>query len=110
MPNYYIRGAITQLDEGVIADSAGASIAGSAFSLGFSADQVTSVVSMDMNIGDLMTRQILPGMSAHNSISVTRTGHGAAMPAAGSTPTACSSTSLSTAPRACTPRCATWSS
>ncbi|MCC2662909.1 MAG: peptidoglycan-binding protein [Geminicoccaceae bacterium] len=74
VPNYYIRGAITQLDEGVIADSAGASIAGSAFSLGFSADQVTSVVSMDLNIGDLLTRQILPGISARNSISVTRTG------------------------------------
>ncbi len=73
VPNYYIRGAITQLDEGVIADSSGASIAGSAFSLGFSADQVTSVVSLDMNVGDLLTRQIQPGMSAHNSISVTRT-------------------------------------
>jgi peptidoglycan hydrolase-like protein with peptidoglycan-binding domain/curli biogenesis system outer membrane secretion channel CsgG len=73
VPNYYIRGAITQLDEGVIADSTGASVAGSAFSLGFSADQVTSVVSLDMNIGDLITRQIQPGMSAHNSISVTRT-------------------------------------
>ena len=74
VPNYYIRGAITQLDQGVIANSAGASIAGSAFSLGFSADQVTSVVSMDLNIGDLLTRQILPGISARNSISVTVTG------------------------------------
>ena len=73
VPNYYIRGAITQLDEGVIANSSGASVAGSAFSLGFSADQVTSVVSLDMNVGDLISRQIMAGMSAHNSISVTRT-------------------------------------
>jgi len=73
VPNYYIRGAITQLDEGVIADSSGASVAGSAFSLGYSADQVTSVVSLDMNVGDLLTRQIEAGLSAHNSISVTRT-------------------------------------
>lgn len=73
VPNYYIRGAITQLDEGVIADSGGASIAGSAFSLGFNADQTVSVVSLDMNIGNLVTRQIQPGMSSHNSISVTRT-------------------------------------
>jgi peptidoglycan hydrolase-like protein with peptidoglycan-binding domain/curli biogenesis system outer membrane secretion channel CsgG len=73
VPNYYIRGAVTQLDEGVIADSSGASVAGSAFSLGFSADQVTSVVSLDLNIGDLINRQIMAGMSAHNSISVTRT-------------------------------------
>jgi peptidoglycan hydrolase-like protein with peptidoglycan-binding domain/curli biogenesis system outer membrane secretion channel CsgG len=72
VPNYYIRGAITQLDEGVIADSGGASIASSAFSLGFNQDKVVSVVSLDMNIGNLLTRQIQPGMSAHNSISVTR--------------------------------------
>ena len=73
VPSYYIRGAITQLDEGVIADTAGASIASSAFTLGYNADKVVSVVSLDMNVGQLVTRQILPGMSAHNSISVTRT-------------------------------------
>jgi len=72
VPSYYIRGAITQLDEGIIADTAGASVASSGFSLGYNADQVVSVVSLDMNVGHLATRQILPGMSAHNSISVTR--------------------------------------
>jgi peptidoglycan hydrolase-like protein with peptidoglycan-binding domain/curli biogenesis system outer membrane secretion channel CsgG len=72
VPNYYIRGAITQLDEGVIADSGGASIASPTFSLGFNQDKVVSVVSLDMNIGNLITRQIQPGMSAHNSIAVTR--------------------------------------
>jgi peptidoglycan hydrolase-like protein with peptidoglycan-binding domain/curli biogenesis system outer membrane secretion channel CsgG len=74
VPNYYIRGAITQLDEGVIADNAGASVGGGSFSLGYSQDQVVSVVSLDMNMGELTTRQILPGLSAHNSMSVTRTG------------------------------------
>jgi peptidoglycan hydrolase-like protein with peptidoglycan-binding domain/curli biogenesis system outer membrane secretion channel CsgG len=74
VPNYYIRGAITQLDEGVVADNVGASVAGPEFTAGFSADSVVSVVSMDLNLGDLVTRQIMPGMSAHNSISVTRTG------------------------------------
>jgi peptidoglycan hydrolase-like protein with peptidoglycan-binding domain/curli biogenesis system outer membrane secretion channel CsgG len=72
VPNYYIRGAITQLDEGVVADAAGASVATDGFSLGFNTDQVVSVVSLDMNIGNLVTRQIQPGLSAHNSISVTR--------------------------------------
>ena len=74
VPNYYIRGAITQLDEGVIADNVGASLAGPSATLGFSGDQVVSLVSMDLNIGNLVTRQILPGMSSHNSIAVTRTG------------------------------------
>jgi len=72
LPNYYIRGAITQLDEGIIADNVGASIAGPTFNLGAVKDSIVSVVSLDMNIGDLMTRQIQPGMSAHNSISVAR--------------------------------------
>lgn len=74
VPNYYIRGAITQFDEGVIADSAGASLAGPEFTAGISADQIVSLVSLDMNVGDLVSRQILPGMSANNSLAVTRTG------------------------------------
>jgi peptidoglycan hydrolase-like protein with peptidoglycan-binding domain/curli biogenesis system outer membrane secretion channel CsgG len=73
VPNYYIRGAITQLDQGVVANSAGGSIAGESFDLGFNSDTTVSVVSLDMNLGNLVTRQIQPGLSAHNSIAVTRT-------------------------------------
>lgn len=76
VPNYYIRGAITQFDEGVIADNVGASIAGPEFSVGVAGDRIVSLVSMDLNLGDLVTRQILPGMSANNSLAVTRTGKG----------------------------------
>ena len=74
VPNYYIRGAITQLDEGVIAEQEGAGLAIGDFGLGVSADQVVSVVSVDMNVGNLITRQIIPGISAHNSMAVARTG------------------------------------
>jgi peptidoglycan hydrolase-like protein with peptidoglycan-binding domain/curli biogenesis system outer membrane secretion channel CsgG len=74
VPNYYIRGAITQLDSGIIAEQVGGSVSSSAFSFGASTDQVVSVVSIDMNIGDLVTRQIQPGLSAHNSIAVARSG------------------------------------
>jgi peptidoglycan hydrolase-like protein with peptidoglycan-binding domain/curli biogenesis system outer membrane secretion channel CsgG len=73
VPNYYIRGAITQLDQGVVANSTGASVAGQSFDLGFNTDTTVSVVSLDMNLGNLVTRQIQPGLSAHNSIAVTRT-------------------------------------
>jgi hypothetical protein len=45
--------------------------------LGVSRDQVTSVVSVDLNLGKLATRQIIPGMSASNSIAVVSAGHGA---------------------------------
>jgi len=74
VPSYYIRGAITQLDEGVIAESIGGSLALPNFELGASKDQVVSVIATDMNIGKLVTRQIMAGMSASNSVVVRRSG------------------------------------
>ena len=81
IPNHYVRGAISQLDSGVVAESVGG---GAAFStgnyggdVGASVDQVASVVSVDLNIGDVFTRQMLPGVSASNSITVRRSGKAA---------------------------------
>jgi peptidoglycan hydrolase-like protein with peptidoglycan-binding domain len=74
VPNYYIRGAITQLDEGVLSEQAGAGFAFDNVGVGASADQVVSVVSVDMNVGNLVTRQIIPGISANNSMAVARSG------------------------------------
>ena len=76
-PSYYIRGAITQLDSSVLASSQSASLSLAKLDLGASSDQVVSVVSMDLNVGRLVTRQILPGLSANNSIAVVRSGRGA---------------------------------
>jgi curli biogenesis system outer membrane secretion channel CsgG/peptidoglycan hydrolase-like protein with peptidoglycan-binding domain len=74
LPNYYIRGAITQLDENAIDSQRGGGIALPWLDLGMSKDQVSSVVSMDMNIGETTTRMIMPGMNASNSLVVTRAG------------------------------------
>jgi curli biogenesis system outer membrane secretion channel CsgG len=75
-PSYYIRGAITQLDSGVLNSSQSAAVSVPFLDLGVSRDQVVSVVSMDLNIGKLVTRQIIPGLSASNSVAVTRSGKG----------------------------------
>ena len=75
-PNYYIRGAITQLDSNVLSSSASAGISAPYLDLAVSRDQVVSVMSLDLNIGKLVTRQIIPGMSASNSIAVVRSGKG----------------------------------
>jgi hypothetical protein len=75
VPNYYIRGAITQLDEGVLDESQAAAIGIPEISVGLSRDQTVSVLSLDLNVGNLVTRQILPGVSAHNSIAVARRGY-----------------------------------
>lgn len=86
IPDFYIRGAITQLDDAVVDRSVSAQVGydagygGSEDSesesnnIGFNAQaaQTVAVVSLDLNIGDLVTRQIVSGISAHNSIAVAR--------------------------------------
>lgn len=74
LPNYYIRGAVTQLDENALDAQAGGGIALPFLDLGMSRDQVSSVVSIDMNMGETTTRMIMPGVNASNSLVVTRSG------------------------------------
>ncbi len=83
VPSYYIRGAITQLDEGVLSESVNGSLARSDdsvavsdTSLDASKNHSVSVISTDMNLARLVTRQIMPGISASNSIVVRRSGVG----------------------------------
>ncbi|EKV25957.1 hypothetical protein C882_3372 [Caenispirillum salinarum AK4] len=76
-PSYYVRGAVTQLDENVIADAASAGLSLPALDLGVSQDQLVSVISIDLSIGELVTRRILPGTSTSNSIAVVSYGQGA---------------------------------
>lgn len=76
-PSYYIRGAITQLDSAVLSSQESAGVSLPFADLGISRDQVASVISVDLNMGQLTTRQILPGMSASNSMTVVRAGRGA---------------------------------
>jgi Domain of unknown function (DUF4384) len=76
-PNYYVRGAITQLDSNVLQSSASAGVSIPFMDLAISGNQVVSVVSIDLNVGKLITRQILPGISASNSIAVVQSGKGA---------------------------------
>lgn len=75
LPNYYIRGAVTQLDENAIDAQAGGGIALPFLDLGMSKDQVSSVVAIDMNIGETTSRMILPGVNASNSLIITRAGN-----------------------------------
>jgi curli biogenesis system outer membrane secretion channel CsgG len=77
VPNYYIRGAITQFDESVLSENLGGGISLPVLSAGASKDQTVSMVSVDLNVGDLLTRQIITGTSANNSIAVRRSGKSA---------------------------------
>lgn len=76
-PNYYVRGAITQLDSNVLQSSASAGVSIPGLDAAINANQIVSVVSVDLNMGKLVTRQIMPGISASNSIAVVQSGKGA---------------------------------
>jgi len=75
LPKYYIRGAITTLDENAIDAQAGGGIALPFLDLGMSKDQFSSVVSIDMNVGDTVSREIISGVNASNSLVITRAGN-----------------------------------
>jgi len=74
IPNFYIRGAITQLDDNALESQQSVGLAFSFADLGLSRDQVVSVLSVDMNMGDSVTRTIIPGVNASNSMAIVRSG------------------------------------
>lgn len=74
VPNYYLRGAISQFDENIVAENAGAGFSLPFVDAGISADQVVSLITVDLNVGDLLTRQIIPGTTSSNTIVVRRSG------------------------------------
>jgi hypothetical protein len=76
-PNYYVRGAITQLDSNVLQSSAAAGISVPGLDAAINGSKIASVISIDLNVAKLVTRQIMPGISASNSIAVVQSGKGA---------------------------------
>lgn len=77
-PDFFIRGAITQVDRGVVDTQAsgGLSIA-QQLSLSASKDKIASIITLDMNVGLVSNLQILPGINSSNSVAVIRRGVGA---------------------------------
>jgi len=86
LPDYYIRGAITQMDDSVVRTTkgAGASLGSDSkgdglldplgLALGMSKDKAFDLVSMDMSIGDAATRKILANTATSNSMVVIKAG------------------------------------
>lgn len=74
VPGYYIRGAVTQLDDNALESQAGASIALPFADLGISKDQIVSLVSVDMNVGETVSRQIIADAGSSNTMAVVRSG------------------------------------
>ncbi|MEN9481963.1 MAG: hypothetical protein RLZZ298_3358 [Pseudomonadota bacterium] len=77
VPDYYIRGSITQMDDNTVRKSSGGGIAASFFDFGATSDVSYDVISMDMSIGDAATRKILPQTSGSNTMVIMKTGKSA---------------------------------
>lgn len=77
VPDYYIRGSITQMDDNTVRKTSGFGIAASFFDFGASADVAYDVISMDMSIGDAASRKILPQTSGSNTMVIMKTGKSA---------------------------------
>ena len=74
IPDYYIRGAVTQLDDNAVRESKGFGIALPFLDLGYSNDQSFDLISMDMSIGDASTRRILPETTTSNTMIISKGG------------------------------------
>ena len=76
IPDYYIRGSITQMDDNAIRKGSGIGISTLFFDFGTSKDLSYDVVSMDLSVGDAASRKILPQTSTSNTMVIVKSGRG----------------------------------
>ncbi|MDD4928552.1 MAG: DUF4384 domain-containing protein [Gallionella sp.] len=74
LPDYYIRGSVTQMDDNAVRTNKGAGLALPFLDLGVSKDEAYDVISMDMSVGESATRRILPETSTSNTMILTKGG------------------------------------
>ena len=68
IPDFYLRGAITQLDSRAVSEGAGGGFTAFGISLGAGVDANKSVISVDMSVGGVKDAEILPYTSSSNSM------------------------------------------
>lgn len=74
IPDYYIRGSITQMDDNSVRSTKGAGISLPFLDLGYSKDEAFDVLAMDMSVGEAATRKILPVTSTSNTMVMVKGG------------------------------------
>jgi peptidoglycan hydrolase-like protein with peptidoglycan-binding domain len=74
IPDYYIRGSITQMDDNSVRSSKGMGLSLPFLDLGYSKDEAFDLLSMDMSIGEAATRKILPVTSTSNTMVMIKGG------------------------------------
>lgn len=75
VPDYYIRGSITQMDDNSVRKSKGYGISLPFLDFGNSKDDAYDLISMDMSVGDAASRRILPQTSTSNPMVIVKGGN-----------------------------------
>lgn len=76
MPQVYISGSISQVEQGVQTGREGVGVTTGVFDIGAQRDRNVSLVTLELHLGDFGTRTIIPGADSTNTISVVRSGKG----------------------------------
>lgn len=74
IPDYYIRGSITQMDDNAVKKTKGWGISLPFLDFGSSKDKSFDLVSMDLSIGEAASRRILPETSTSNTMVIMKGG------------------------------------
>ncbi len=76
MPQFGLRGSISQMDDNVAKASKDVGIGIGDFMFGKSASATSKIVAIDMTIMNLADFSIVPGVSSRNSVAIFSEGHG----------------------------------
>jgi hypothetical protein len=77
IPQYDIRGSISQLDKSVVSKQAGVSLAVDEFSVGGSKSVAGSILGLDLSVLSTSDLSVIHGVTSSNSVVLFKTGKGA---------------------------------
>lgn len=75
IPDYYVRGSITQMDDNAVRKSKGWGVSLPFLDFGSSDDQSFDLISMDVSVGEAASRRILPETSTSNTMVIRKGGN-----------------------------------
>lgn len=77
IPQYDIRGSISQLDSSVVREQVGASVAAAKWGLGASASTAGSILGIDLSVLRTEDLSVIPGVTSSNAVVLFKSGVGA---------------------------------
>lgn len=77
IPQYDIRGSISQLDKSVVSQQSGVSLAGSKWGVGGSKSVNGSILGIDLSVLSTQDLSVIPGVTSSNSVVLFKSGTGA---------------------------------